>query len=121
MAGRVTAEMANPGLGTFYRRALLIGMTDDQSRERRQLAAERLKQAAQTSDPNIRASVLAMAQKWLDRAELSEDEALDKTFRLQAIQTRIGREFRRRLGLPRYLPQRILTLVMKLNDRRGRR
>jgi hypothetical protein len=47
------------------------------SRERRQLAAERLIFAKQMADWKIRASVLGMTQRWLDLAEPREPNALD--------------------------------------------
>jgi hypothetical protein len=43
-------------------------MRDDRSTERRQFAAECLAVARQTADPNIRASLVGMAQKWLELA-----------------------------------------------------
>ena len=46
-----------------------MAMWVDRSRERRQLAAERLIFAKQMADWKIRASVLGMTQRWLDLAE----------------------------------------------------
>src|SRR5258708_1412241 len=91
-------------------------MSDDRSRERRQLAAERLIFAKQMADWKIRASVLGMTQRWLDLADPREEpDGLEKVLRLRAIQTRIGRELRALYELPRELPQGILTLLMQIN------
>jgi hypothetical protein len=43
-------------------------MPDNRSQDRRQFAAERLVLARQTSDLSVRASLLDMAQKWLELA-----------------------------------------------------
>jgi hypothetical protein len=101
-------------------------MSDDRSPDRRERAVEYLTFAQQIADPKIRVSVLGMAQKWLDRAELSDaelhrEDASDKALRLRAIQTQIGRELRTRLGLPRELPPRIFTALMQLDSGRGSR
>ena len=58
-------------------------MSGDRSRERRQLAAERLIFAKQMTDWKIRASVLGMTQRWLDLSEPPEPDALDKALRLR--------------------------------------
>jgi len=42
----------------------------------------------------VRASLLTIAQKWHDLAELDERDARNKALRLRAIQRRIGRELR---------------------------
>jgi hypothetical protein len=90
-------------------------MSGDRSRERRQLAAERLIFAKQMADWRTRASVLGMAQRWLDLAEFHDDDALDKALRLRAIQTKIGQELRAQYELPKELPHQLLTLLMQLN------
>jgi hypothetical protein len=56
-----------------------------------------------------------MTQRWLDLAELHDDDALDKAVRFRAVQAKIGQELRAQYGLPRELPHRILTLLMQLN------
>jgi hypothetical protein len=94
-------------------------MSDDRSRERRRLAAECLALAKDTSDTDVRAFLLAMAQKWLDMAEQDEHDNWDKVIRLRAIQTEIGRALRANYGLPREVPHRILALLMQLNDGNG--
>ena len=91
-------------------------MYDDRSRERKQLAAQRLIFAKQMADWKIRASVLGMTQRWLDLAERREEpDAFDKALRLRAIQTQIGRELRAQYQLPQELPHGILTLLMQIN------
>jgi hypothetical protein len=92
-------------------------MVGDRSRERRRLAAECLAVAKQTSDFGVRASLLEMAQKWLDLAELCEHDAWNQALRLRALQAAIGKELRVHYELPQQLPRRILTLLMQLNDK----
>jgi hypothetical protein len=91
-------------------------MSADRSRERRQLAGERLIFAKQMTDWKIRACVLGMTQRGLDLADPSEPDALDKALRLRAIQTKIGKELRSRFEIPKELPHQLLTLLMQLND-----
>jgi|HubBroStandDraft_6_1064221.scaffolds.fasta_scaffold2028542_1 hypothetical protein len=72
-------------------------------------------------DSTIRVSVLGMAQRSLERAELSDaelrdEDPLDKALRLRAMQAQIGRELRMRVGLPRELPHRMLWVLVKLDD-----
>jgi hypothetical protein len=90
-------------------------MSGDRSRERRQLAADRLIFAQQMADWKVRAAVLGMTQRWLDLAEPRESDALDKALRLRAIHTAIGQKLRARYDLPEELPHGILTLLMQLN------
>ena len=75
-------------------------MPDNPSHKRRELAAQCLAFAEQTSDLNVRAKLVAMAQKWLDLANdefgSHELDAWNKTFYHRAIQTKIGKEFRAR-------------------------
>ena len=92
-------------------------MSSDRSHERRQLAAERLIFAKQMTDWRVRASVLGMTQRWLDLAEPSDQDALDKALRLHAIQTEIGRKLRAHYVLPCDLPHQLLTLLMQLNGK----
>ena len=89
-------------------------MSSDRSRARRRLAAE-LAAAKQTSDAPGRASLLEMAQQWLELAERSEHEAWNTNLRLRALQTAIGEELRPHYEPPQELPHRILTLLMQLN------
>jgi hypothetical protein len=71
-------------------------MPDDPSRKRRELAAQCLAFAEQTSDLNVRAKLVAMAQKWLDLAsdefgsqklDAQNLDAWNKTFYHRATQT----------------------------------
>ena len=91
-------------------------MSGDRSRERRQLAAECLAEAKRTSDSRGRASLLEMAQKWLDLAERCEHDAWNTNLRLRALQAAIGEELRAQYELPQELPHRILMLLMQLNE-----
>src|SRR5580704_8190331 len=92
-------------------------MSDDGSRERTQLAVDRLIFAKQMADWKTRASVLGMTQRWLDLAELREPYALDKVLFLRSIQMKVGQELRVQYELPQELP--ILTLLMQLNAQDG--
>src|ERR1700730_7961738 len=91
-------------------------MSADRSRERRRLAAEFMATAKLITDSKIRASLLALAQKWLDLAErgLSQQEA-DRAACLRGIQTKIGQELRANYDLPQELPPQILALLMRLD------
>jgi hypothetical protein len=93
-------------------------MSADSSRERRRLAAEFMATARLITDSKIRASILALAQKWLDLADrgLSQQEALDRAACLRDIRTKIGQELLATYDLPQELPHRMLMLLMQLND-----
>jgi hypothetical protein len=91
-----------------------VAMSGDRSRERRRLAAECLEVAKRTSDAGVRASLLEMAQRWLDLAELCEHDAWNQKLRLRALQAAIGKELRVHYELPQQLPHRILALLMQL-------
>jgi len=71
--------------------------------------------ARQNSDSGVRASLLEMAQKWLDVAERYEHDRWNETLRLRALQAAIGQELRAQYELPQDLTHRILTLLMQLN------
>jgi len=90
-------------------------MLGDRSRERRRMAAECLALARQVSDSGVRASLLEMAQKWLDLAELSDHDGWNEALRLRALEAAIGQELRALYELPHKLPHRLLTLLMQLN------
>jgi hypothetical protein len=98
-------------------------MSADRSRERRRLAAEFMATAKLITDSKIRASILALARKWLDLAERgsSQQEALDRAACLRDIQTKIGQELRATYNLPQDLPHRMLMLLMQLNDQQDGR
>ena len=79
-------------------------MPDNPSRKRRELAAQCFAFAEQTSDLNVRAKLVAMAQKWLDLANdefgSHELDAWNKTFYHRAVQTEIGQGLRAQLNQP---------------------
>jgi len=79
------------------------------------MAAECLAVAKQTADSGIRASLLEMAQKWLDLAERSQQDGWNEALRLRAIDAAIGQELRALYELPHKLPHRLLTLLIQLN------
>jgi hypothetical protein len=90
-------------------------MPGDRSREYRRLAAECLALARGSSDSRVRASLLSMAQNWLDLAELPERNAYSLSLRYRAIQAAIGAELRFMYGLPHSLPPHFLALLAQLN------
>jgi hypothetical protein len=90
-------------------------MAGDRSRVRRRLASECLALARDTSDLQIRSSLLDMAQKWLDLAELCEHDAWNRSLRRRAIQSAIGKELQFLYGLPQPLPHRFLALLVQMN------
>ena len=95
-------------------------MWADRSREQseqRRLAAEFMATARLITDSNIRASILALAKKWLDLAKRGsgQPEALDRAACLPDLQTKIGQQLRANYDLPQELPHQLLTLLMQLN------
>ena len=90
------------------------------AKECRANASECLDLARQTSDLTLRASLLEMAQKWLDLAELCEHNAWNETLRMRAIQAAIGRELQSRYELRHELPPHILALLVELEAERDR-
>jgi hypothetical protein len=89
-------------------------MSGDRSREHRRMAAECLTIARQTCDSGLRASLVEMAQKWLDLAERSEHDGWNEALRLRALEAAIGQELRALYELPHNMPHRLLTLLMQL-------
>ena len=71
--------------------------------------------ARQTSDLRVRASLLEIAQKRIDVAELGEHDTSNEALRLRALQAAIGEKLRVQFELPRELPHRILTLLVQLD------
>jgi hypothetical protein len=84
-------------------------MPDDPSH--RELAAICLAMAKRASGLRVRASLLKIAQKWHDLAEIDDRDAA----RLRAVQREIGRELRTHYKLPKELPHRVFTLLMQLD------
>jgi hypothetical protein len=89
-------------------------MSSDRSRARRQLAEECLALAQQIADTNLRASLVAMAQRWLDLSEREPQKHDEAIFR--ALRAKIGGELRAQYELPDELPHGIITLLMQLNE-----
>jgi hypothetical protein len=79
------------------------------------MAAECLALARQISDAGVRASLVEMAQKWLDLAERSDHDGWNEAPSLRALEAAIGQELRALYELPHKLPHRLLTLLMQLN------
>src|ERR1700704_3171118 len=90
-------------------------MANDPSRERRRRASQCLELARQTDELNARASLLAIAQKWLDLAEASEHNAWNEALRARAIQAAIGREVAVMYPPPQDLPERLFDLLRRLD------
>src|SRR5258708_3109302 len=84
----------------------------------RRLAIEFMATARLITDSNIRTSILALAEKWLDRAERgsTQPEDFDRAACLRDIQTKIGQAFRAKYDLPQELSHRMRTLLMQLNE-----
>jgi hypothetical protein len=79
------------------------------------MAEECLAVAKQTFDAGVRASLVEMAQRWLDLAERSEHDGWNEALRLRALEAALGQELRSMYELPQRLPHRLLTLLMQLN------
>jgi hypothetical protein len=79
------------------------------------MAAECLVVAKQTSDLRVRASLLELAQKWVDLAELSEHAGPSEGPGLGACEAAIGAELRTLYKPPRSLPPRLFALLIQLN------
>ena len=86
-------------------------MSGDRSRERRRLAAECLDVDKRTSDASVRASLIEMAQSWLDLAELCEHDAWNQKLRFRALKQRLAIRVHYEL---QQLPHGILALLMQL-------
>jgi hypothetical protein len=79
------------------------------------MAAECLAAARQTFDSRVRASLVEMAQRWLDLAERSEHRGWSEALRLRALVAALGQELRTIYVLPQNIPHRLLTLLMQLD------
>jgi hypothetical protein len=88
-------------------------MVPDRSRGHRRRAAECLVRAKQATELPVRASLIAMAQKWLDLAERAENDR--GTPPLSALVVDVGHELRAVYELPRDLPHHLLALLIQLN------
>jgi hypothetical protein len=90
-------------------------MSGDRSRELRRMAAECLAAARQTFDAGVRASLVEMAQRWLDLAERSEHSGCLEAPPLRAFVATVGQELRTIYKLPENIPHRLLALLMQLD------
>jgi hypothetical protein len=79
------------------------------------MAAEYLAAARQTFDAGVRASLVEMAQRWLDLAERSEHSGWKEPLQLRAFVAAIGQELRTIYKLPENIPHRLLALLMQLD------
>jgi hypothetical protein len=100
-------------------------MLDDRTRDRRKLAAECLITAQEITDPNLRAVLLGMAQRWLDLANGDYDptarDDLDVAVYRQVILAQLGQELQAQFALPHELPQQLIALLMQLDGKGQRR
>jgi hypothetical protein len=87
----------------------------DRSQELRRMATECLAVAKQTLDAGTRASLVEMAQRYLDLAERSEYDGRNEALRLRALEAAIGQELRALYVLPEHIPHRLFTLLMQLD------
>ena len=67
------------------------------------------------SNSKVGASLVSMAQNWLDLAELAERNADNRSLRHRAIEAAIGAELKIVYGLPHSLPPHFLALLAQLN------
>ena len=79
------------------------------------MAAECLAAARQTFDAGVRASLVEMAQRYLDLAERSEHDGWNEALRLRAMEAAIGQEIRALYAPPEHIPHRLFTLLMQLD------
>jgi hypothetical protein len=79
---------------------------------------ECLDAARKTSDLSVRSSLLGIAQKWLDEAELSEHGLWNEALRLRALQAAIGQELRALYETPPALPHSMLAVLIQLDRER---
>jgi hypothetical protein len=96
-------------------------MPDDPSGRYRRLAAECLELARRASDPQARASLVIMSQRWLERAERAErhastlSHASTMSSRGGVIQNAIAEQLRTLYQPSRCLPPHILALLAQLD------
>jgi hypothetical protein len=86
-------------------------MASDRPWNYRCLAAECLTLARQTSDDRARASLLAIAQAWLDLAKFHR-----RSVQHHVVRTAIGKELKSLYPLSHYLPPHFLALLAQLNS-----
>jgi hypothetical protein len=83
--------------------------------EHRKRAVACLSLARKTAEDRARASLLLMAQRWLDLAEAAERAAWRQSAQRRNIQAAIGEELRTLYSLSHCLPPRLLALLAELN------
>jgi hypothetical protein len=79
------------------------------------MAAECLATAKQTFDAGVRASLVEMAQRYLDLAERGEYDGWNEALRLRALEAAIGQELRALYPPPDHMPHRLFTLLIQLD------
>jgi hypothetical protein len=92
-------------------------MPDDWAQSYRRSAAKRLAQARQASDLQMRASLMLMAQRWLEQAKLIEQSALEQPLRHRAIQCGIGSRLKGLYQPLHCLPPDFIALLSQLDRR----
>jgi hypothetical protein len=85
----------------------------DQSQQWGRLGSEWLGLAQRTADPKARASLLAVAHRCLELAEVPERNA--QSSRRCAIEAGIGPGLRDFCSLPSDVPHRLLALLIQMN------
>jgi hypothetical protein len=80
------------------------------------MAAECLAAARQTFDAGVRASLVEMAQRYLDLAERSEHDGWNEALPLRAMEAAIGQELRALYPPPEHIPHRLFTILMQLDS-----
>lgn len=63
----------------------------------------------------VRAFLIGMAEKWIELAELSENDGWNAGLRARALQAAIGRDLKAHYEVPQQLPHRLFTLLMQIN------
>jgi hypothetical protein len=96
-------------------------MADDRADEPRKLSAECLAKAQQTSDLNLRAPLLGMAQRWLDLAHGEFNPAELDVWNYYLIQTKIGHELKTYFELTQGVPRVIADLLVQVDANSGRK
>jgi hypothetical protein len=90
------------------------GVTRDTFREQRQFAVDLMATARLITDPRIRATIVALADKWLNIA--AGPDFSSRKEHLLALQAEIGQELRNAYSVPGELSSRFLVLLAQIND-----
>ena len=94
-------------------------MPRDRSQEFRHLATEWLTLARQASEAQERASLLFIAQKWLELAERAERQSYTVSLRRRAIQMAIGKKLKNIYGVSPDVPPDLLAVLARLDGGTG--